>query len=212
MHSVEADDERSVSQALLLEQIEWMRLITDNVAADILYLDTEQRYLFVNKGIEELLGLSRKDIIGKRIGEVLDPPDYEHIRPHIEATLNGEEVNFEQERTWSDGSRRHFQTSYRPHFDSAGHVVGCFIMLVDITRRVLAEIELQRNIRAPNLLQDIAVAAKDATSPEEAIQVCLDAVCAATGWPNRPCPDARQRKLRGNRVDKDLAHRRARAI
>jgi hypothetical protein len=85
-------------------------------------------------------------------------------------------------------------------------------MLVDITRRVLAEIELQRNIRAPNLLQDIAVAAKDATSPEEAIQVCLDAVCAATGWPNRPCTDARQRKLRGNRVDKDLAHRRARAI
>ena len=156
-HSVEADDERSVSQASLLEQIEWMQLITDNVAADIVYIDTEQRYLFVNKGIEELLRLPRKDILGKRLNEILDAHDYEQIRPHIEAALNGEEVNFEQKRTWSDGSQRHFQTSYRPHFDSAGHVVGCFIMLVDITGRVLAESELQRNIQAANLLQDIVV-------------------------------------------------------
>lgn len=182
-HSVEADDELSASQALLLEQIEWMRLITDNIAADIVYVDTEQRYLFVNKGVEELLGLAREDFLGKRICDVLNGSDYEYIRPHIEAALNGEEVNFELERTWSDGSQRHFQTSYRPHFDSAGHVVGCFIMLVDITGRVLAESELQRNIQAANLLQDIAVAANDATSPEEAIQVCLDAVCSATGWP-----------------------------
>ena len=182
-YSVEAEDELSVDRDVLLEQIEWMRLITDNVAADIVYIDTEQRYLFVNKGIEELLGLARKDILGRRLNEILDAPDYEQIRPHVEAALGGEEVNFVQERTLSDGSQRHFQTSYRPHFDSAGQVIGGFMMLVDITKRVLTEAELQQTNRAADLLHDIAVAVNDANSSDEAIQMCLHAVCAATGWP-----------------------------
>ena len=181
--SVEADDALSVGQTELLEQIRWMRLITDNVAADIVYIDTEQRYLFVNKGIAELLGLAREDLFGRYIRDVLDVSDYEHIRPHIEAALGGKEVTFEQERTSPEGRQLHFQTSYRPHFDSRGQVVGCFMMLVDITEHARAEAELQRTNRAAKLLQDIAVAANDATSPGKAIQVCLDTVCAYTGWP-----------------------------
>jgi len=178
-HSVEADDEQST----LIEQIRWMQLITDNVAADIVYIDAEQHYLFVNRGIEELLGLPRKDILGKRLKDVLNASDYEYVRPHVEAALAGEEVNFVQERTWSDGSPRQFQTSYRPHFDSSSQVMGCFIMLVDVTERVRADTALRQTHQAANLLHDIAVAANDATSPDQAIQICLDAVCAATGWP-----------------------------
>jgi PAS domain S-box-containing protein len=57
------------------------------------------------------------------------------------------------------------------------------MMLVDITGRVHAEAELQRTNRAAKLLHEITIAANDATSPDEAIQVCLDTVCAYTGWP-----------------------------
>ena len=46
-----------------------LRLITDNVAAYITYLDTEQRYRFVNKGFADALGLSREDIVGKSVAE-----------------------------------------------------------------------------------------------------------------------------------------------
>lgn len=181
--SVEADDALSLSQTELLDQIRWMQLITDSVAADISYIDTEQRFLFVNKGVEELLGLAREDIFGRRISDVLDAADYEHIRPHIEAALGGKEGTFEQERLSPEGRRLHFQTSHRPHFNSHGEVIGCFMMLVDISGRVDAEAELQRTNRVAKLLHEIAIAANDATSPDEAIQVCLDTVCAYTGWP-----------------------------
>jgi PAS domain S-box-containing protein len=175
--------ESALSEDLLLDQIRWMRLITDNVAANIAYIDTEQRLLFVNKGLTKLLGLTREELYGRHIGDVLNAVDYEHIRLHTESALGGKEATFEQERLTPEGRRLHFQTSLRPHFDSSGQVVGCFIMLVDITARVRAEAELQRTSRAAKLLHDIAVAANDATSPDEAIQLCLDAVCAYTGWP-----------------------------
>lgn len=182
-YSVEADDELSANPDLLLEQIEWMRLITDNVAAPILYIDTDQRYLFINQGIEDLYGQERKDVVGRHVKDVVEPANYKNIKPHIEAALGGEEVSYEQERIGKDGQVRYFHSSYRPHFNSAGQVMGCFVRLVDITERILAETELRRSNREVNLLQDIAVAANDATSVNEAIQECLDAVCAATGWP-----------------------------
>ena len=181
--TTETDDELFARESMLREQIEWMRLITDNVAADILYIDTDQRYLFINRGIEELYGVARKDVIGKHVSDIVGPVNYKNIQPHIETALSGKEVAFEQERIGNDGHIRYFQTSYRPHFNSSGQVVGCFIILVDITERVQAEAQLQRTSRAASLLHEIAVAANDATSPEEAIQVCLDAVCAYTGWP-----------------------------
>lgn len=181
--SVEADDALSLSKTELLDQIRWMQLITDKVAAYISYIDAEQRFLFVNKGGAELLGLAREDIFGRRISDVLDAAVYEHIRPHIEAALGGKEETFEQQRLSPEGRRLHFQTNHRPHFDSHGEVIGCFMMLIDITGRVHAEAELQRTNRAAKLLHKIAVAANDATSPDEAIQVCLDTVCTYTGWP-----------------------------
>jgi len=182
-YSVEADDDLTMSQSTLLEQIRWMQLITDSVAADIVYIDTEQRYLFINQGVEELYGLARGDVVGRYVSDVVEATNYKNIQPHIEAALGGKEVAFEQERLGKDGQIRYFQTSYRPHFNSSGQVVGCFIMLADITARVQAEAELQRTNRAANLLHEVAVAANDARSPGEAIQVCLDAVCAYTGWP-----------------------------
>jgi PAS domain-containing protein len=64
--SIEADEALSLSKTELLDQIRWMQLITDNVAANIAYIDADQRFLFVNKGVGELLGLAREDIFGRR--------------------------------------------------------------------------------------------------------------------------------------------------
>ncbi len=49
--------------------------------------------------------------------------------------------------------------------------------------RKQAEEALQEKTRLIQLLQTIAVAANEAATVDEAIQVCLDAVCAHTGWP-----------------------------
>jgi len=87
--SVEADDALSLNKTDLLDQIRWMQLITDNVAANIAYIDAGQRFLFVNKGVGELLGLAREDLFGRRISDVLDAVDYgELVVVHTENTTS----------------------------------------------------------------------------------------------------------------------------
>ena len=44
---------------------ESLRLIIDRVPANIAYFDTEMRYVFVNKAIEDMYGLSRRVSISR---------------------------------------------------------------------------------------------------------------------------------------------------
>ncbi len=53
----------------------------------------------------------------------------------------------------------------------------------DITERKQAEKTLREKTAVVELLHDIAVAANAAASVEDVMQVCLDKVCAYTGWP-----------------------------
>lgn len=131
-----------------------LRLITDNVAAAIVYFDAEQRYRFVNKAIEELHGLPGEEMLGRRVAEIVGESGYRELQPHIEAALDGQQVTYEQVRTRPDGSKRTYHTKYLPHIDGSGEVLGCYALLVDITERVFAERELQENERQLRLITD----------------------------------------------------------
>ena len=159
-----------------------LRLITDNIGANITYLDTDQRFRFVNKGFEDVFGLSSDEVIGKSVRELLGPETYQHVAPHIVAALGGEEVVFEHSRTGTDGVTRSYQSTYLPHFDEHGEVLGVYGLSVDITERTRVEAELRRTTQAAELLRKIAVAANHADNPDDAIRVCLDEVCAYSGW------------------------------
>lgn len=52
----------------------------------------------------------------------------------------------------------------------------------EVAERRRAEAELTQSTRAAELLRRIAVAANDADNPDDAIRVCLDEVCAYSGW------------------------------
>ena len=129
-------------------------MITDNVAALIVYFDADQRYRFVNEAAVELLGRPRQHIIGKRVADLLDETNYLNVAPHIETALGGEEVTFERERTAPDGSQTTFQSNFLPHIDKQGRVLGCYVVSVDITERKRAVTLIGSRspcVRAPNV-------------------------------------------------------------
>ncbi len=160
-----------------------MRMITDNVGAMIIYFDAEQRYQFVNKATEVLYAVRRNEILGKTLLEVQGEEGYAKIAPYVKIALGGEETTFEQTRRLPDGGVFNFQTTYLPDFDPAGQVIGVYVVLVDITQLKRAEIELDRNAQAAELLRKVAIAANHADRPEDAIQVAIDELCAYSGWP-----------------------------
>ncbi len=123
------------------ETAESFRMIADNIPGHFLHVDRDLRYLFVNKGVEELYGQPREYFIGKRLSDVQGAAAYREVAPYIEQALGGSEVTFELERTSVDGDRRDYQTNCLPQFNEIGQVVGCYVLSVDITEHKRAELD-----------------------------------------------------------------------
>ena len=131
-------------QALRASAIQ-LRLITDATPGLISYVDAEQRYRFVNAAYESWFGLTRDQIIGSQIRDLLGTETYPQIEPYIQAALAGQQVTFQQIYPRHDGAQRTAMVTYVPQFEqdeneptAAGNVpptqvAGFHILLTDIT-------------------------------------------------------------------------------
>ena len=175
--------ERVLAETAARENEARLRLITDNVAAHISYIDRDLCFRFANTNLLNTLRLSAGDIFGKHISEIHDEEMLRQVAPYIERALAGEEVMFERNRLGVDGTTRSYQSTYLPHIDDQGRVIGVYGRSVDVTERTRTEAALRQTTRAAELLRRIAVAANDAESPDQVIQTSLDELCTYSGWP-----------------------------
>lgn len=131
-------------RARTAEILQWLQLISDTAPINLGYLDTEPRYRYVNQGIENLYGLTQDEIVGKHVREIQGEDVYRRNLPRIEAVLRGEQVTFEQERRMSGGKGQYYQSTYVPHFDDSGEVLGYYTVSIDITDRKRSEDNVQQ--------------------------------------------------------------------
>ena len=115
-----------------------LRAIADNMPVLIAYVDAEQRYRFNNQTYQSWFGIAPPEIFGRHIRDVVGEENYESVRPHIEAALAGEKVNFET--VWVvGGARRQVDVAYIPRFDELWAVLGFYVLTTDITDRKAVE-------------------------------------------------------------------------
>jgi len=95
----------------------------------------DYRFLKVNHAFERLTGLSAKDIIGKRVLEVLPNTESYWIETYGKVVQTGETITFQN---YSSELKRYYEVSaYRP-------APGQFAVIIsDITDRKLAEVAMQ---------------------------------------------------------------------
>ena len=72
-----------------------LRAIADNMPVLIAYVDADQRYRFNNQTYQSWFEIAPPEIFGRHIRDVVGDDNYQSARPHIEAALAGEKVNFE---------------------------------------------------------------------------------------------------------------------
>ena len=137
--------ERKHAQAALRESEAQLRLVTDNLPVLIVYFDRDVRYRFINEVCEQWYARTRDNILGASVEEVLGREASQTLRPRLNTALAGQAVTFEDRVTYPDGIVRDVQVSYVPNFDLNGDVVGCFSLVLDITERKQAELELKES-------------------------------------------------------------------
>ena len=136
--------ERKRAEEVLKDNQEQLELITDKIPALLAYVDAGQRYLYVNQAYANWYGLSKQELIGKRVRDVLHEESYQGAIKQIETVLRGEEVSYENVIYDTDGQLRAVRATYVPHFDKSGQAKAFLGLVEDITERKRAEEERER--------------------------------------------------------------------
>ncbi len=131
--------ERKRAEESLRAHERQLQFVSDNAPVLIAQCDTEGRYKFVNKPYAARFGLQPKDVIGRRIPEVVGEKAFDTFRQYVVETLAGKAVQFEAEIPYRTGVSQVMRCAYTPELDACGNVVGLVAAIIDITDRKQAE-------------------------------------------------------------------------
>ena len=115
----------------LLMQTSTLQSVTEALPAMVAVIGADDRYRFVNSAFERWAGLSRAQVLGRSVPEVIGTAAHAVRAPWIARVLAGENVSFE---TSEPGRRvRDLSITYIP-LRSEGVVDGYVVVAQDITR------------------------------------------------------------------------------
>lgn len=119
---------------------EW-RITFDSITDMIAIIDSDYRFIKVNKALADTFSMEPKELVGKMCYEYLADGDAVcQDCPHKEILLNGKAVQLER---FDSRVESHLQISVSPLFNDGDGVMGSVIIYKDITQRKEAEEKLK---------------------------------------------------------------------
>lgn len=130
--------ERKRAVRKLRESENKFRSITENAVDSIFIKDMARRYTFVNRAMQEMLGLPEEELLGKTPEEIFGTEQGQVIKEVDDRTFSGETVN-ETRGLVIGGSEHFFNTVQTPLSVEEGEVTSIMGIVRDITERKRAE-------------------------------------------------------------------------
>ncbi len=134
---------RKEAESALARNERRMRVMADALPVVISYIGSDLRYQFSNLAHQKFHNLTREEIIGRLVWEVIGQDTYDAVEHRVKAALAGQMITYEAEVPHR-GVLLHVHASYVPHFDDRGNVLGIYLLVQDVTERVHAEEESRR--------------------------------------------------------------------
>ncbi len=135
--------ERKRAEDALHESEQKFRSITETATDYIFIKDRLRRYTFINKALEDFLGLSEKEILGKTAQDIFGPEQGDIIKEVDDRTFSGETVN--ETRSLTIGGKEFFLNAIQtPLIMEGGEVYSIMGIIRDITKHIQVEHELLR--------------------------------------------------------------------
>jgi PAS domain S-box-containing protein len=101
-------------------------------------------YEFVNSAFERAFGLTREQIIGSHIKDIIGESNYQFALQYIDQVREGKTVSYENVFNLVSG-KRWIEVNYSPMFDDQGRVTTIAVLSNDITSRKNTEEALAAN-------------------------------------------------------------------
>ncbi len=135
--------ERRSAEAAALDREKELKLVSDNAPVMIAHCTSDHVYRFVNMGYAALFGLHPREVVGRRLAEVVGDRMFSVIKPNVAAVLGGRRVEFEVPLQTPEGETRLLRSTYAPELDDTGTVVGFVAAISDVTERQRADERLR---------------------------------------------------------------------
>ncbi|MDI6845383.1 MAG: PAS domain S-box protein [Candidatus Saccharicenans sp.] len=151
---------------------------------DVIYFkDQEGRNLIVNRAMEELTGLTRERIIGKRDEEIFPPELALQCRQSdAEVLKQKRSLRFYESLNDNNGRKIYFETIKSPVFDKDGNLIGIVGISRNITGMKEAEERLKESERSFRSLFENATVGIYRTSPDGRILLANPALIRMLGY------------------------------
>lgn len=117
-----------------------LRVVADNLPALVSYIDSGERFRFLNKTYSDWFGIDPHQSLGLEIGEVFGRERYRGIQPYLVRALAGERTSFVRQELHQD-EERHFLADLIPDVRE-GEVLGIFGLTTDISVEKKLSLEL----------------------------------------------------------------------
>jgi PAS domain S-box-containing protein len=118
-----------------------LQVMLDSSPAMVFYMDTDQRYVRVNKEFARTLGLPVKKIIGKTYNELFPGGEKSFLKDHLEVMHTGHPILNTKGFIDTPSGRRQVFTNKVPYKDINGNIIGIIGFALDVTDLEQAEKE-----------------------------------------------------------------------
>ncbi|MCP4786704.1 MAG: PAS domain-containing protein [Fuerstiella sp.] len=177
-----------------------LRTLMDNIPDLVFVKNRSGNFLTVNAALLNIMNVdSLDDVIGKDDRDFWSPELAEHYRSDDRQVMESGEALIDREEQIGEAnhSETWLLTTKVPVHDPNGNVTGLVGIGRNITKRKLAEQQIQRQTLEARLLYQATTLAGQTSSFTEALQGCTDLVCDLTGWPigHVYLPDEERRSL-----------------
>ena len=150
---------------------EQLRLVADNVPAQLSYVDPDGIIRFASRTLLEAFGCTEDALLDHHVRDIYAPEDYRTLLPYMTEVLAGYPVQFEI-TSMRTGVPRYLSGHYFPDYDDRGTLRGYFSVLQDLTARTTAELALARSERALKLVLDNAPLLVSHINPDGVFTFC----------------------------------------
>lgn len=135
--------DRKQAEEAIKNSREQLELLVDSLPSLLAYVDSEQRYLYVNQAYANWYGKPKEAFVGQLVSTIVPEKSYQGALPHIHAVLQGEHLSFENVGYDAEGRVRAVRATYIPHIDAHGEVKAFIAMVEDISQQKQAEQEIR---------------------------------------------------------------------